>query len=259
VEKSSKLRIGYFSQHQAEEMDLDDTPYQAMLRLMPGKKESEVRGRLGRFGFGQVLADNRIGHLSGGEKARLLFAMISHNAPHVLLLDEPTNHLDMDAREALVLALNEFEGAVLIVTHDPSMVERVVDRLWLVKDGACAPFEGDLDDYRQHVLEQRRAERRANRKNPEVTEGPSPKELKKLMAEKRKQHPLLWAEVERTEKVLNKLQSQRKTLEAEMSAPGFYKNEAAAQEAQTAYGRLLRDIEEHEGAWLTAQAAFDEA
>jgi ATP-binding cassette subfamily F protein 3 len=261
VHKSSKLRIGYFSQHQTEEMDEADTPYQAMARLMAGKKESEVRGKLGRFGFGATLADSRIGHLSGGEKARLLLAMISHNAPHVMLLDEPTNHLDMDAREALVLALNEFEGAVVIVTHDPSMVERVVDRLWLVKDGTCAPFDGDLADYRQHVLEQRRAERRAGKKGASETEpqGPSPKELKKLMVEKRKQHPVLWAEVERTEKALNKLQSQRKALEAEMSAPGFYKNEAAAQEAQTAYGRLLRDIEEHEGAWLIAQADFDEA
>ncbi|HEX2859265.1 MAG TPA: ATP-binding cassette domain-containing protein [Alphaproteobacteria bacterium] len=258
VGKSSKLRIGYFSQHQAEEMDMEDTPYQAMLRLMPGKKESEVRGKLGRFGFGQVLADNRIGNLSGGEKARLLFAMISHNAPHVLLLDEPTNHLDMDAREALVLALNEFSGAVIIVSHDPSMVERVVDRLWLVKDGACNVFEGDLDDYRRHVIEQRRAERRSEKKQESQDTGLSAKELKKIQAEKRKEHPRLWDEVERTEKALNKLQNKRKTMEAEMAEPGFYKSDEAA-DTQQAYGQLLREIEEHEAAWLNAQEAFEQA
>jgi ATP-binding cassette subfamily F protein 3 len=219
-----------------------------------------VRARLGQFGFGKVLADNRIGNLSGGEKARLLFAMMSYGAPHLMLLDEPTNHLDMDSREALVRALNDYQGAVVIVSHDPSMVERVVDRLWLVKDGGCHPFDGDLDDYRLHVLEQRRAERRSEKKNAAAAvETPTPKELKKIQAERRKQYPLLYAEVEKTEKALGKLLSRRKGLEAQMADAGLYKNEEAAREIQLEFGQLLRDIEDREAAWLEAQERFDQA
>ncbi|MBU0799622.1 MAG: ATP-binding cassette domain-containing protein, partial [Alphaproteobacteria bacterium] len=133
--RSSKLRIGYFSQHQTDELDTNSTPYLEMLKLMakhnPDVREPVVRAKLGAFGFSRDLADNKIASLSGGEKARLLFAFMSFDAPHLLLLDEPTNHLDIDAREALVSALNAYEGAIIIVSHDPTMVERVADRLWL--------------------------------------------------------------------------------------------------------------------------------
>jgi ATP-binding cassette subfamily F protein 3 len=155
-----KLRIGYFAQHQTDELDVSETPYQAMARALGTGSETEVRGKLGRFGFSKPLTDNRIGTLSGGEKARLLFAMMTVHSPHLLLLDEPTNHLDMDAREALVQALNQYDGAVVIVSHDPSMVERVADSLWLVENGQVQPFEGDLLAYRAHIVAQRRAERR---------------------------------------------------------------------------------------------------
>lgn len=168
VFRSKKLRIGYFSQHQTEELDVDSTPYEEMFRLYKKKqddvKEHVVRAKLGAFGFSRVLADNRIGALSGGEKARLLFAFMSFDAPHLLLLDEPTNHLDIDAREALVSALNAYQGAIVIVSHDPNMVERVADRLWLVKDGACHDFEGDLEDYRKFTIQSRREERSAKKK-----------------------------------------------------------------------------------------------
>ena len=168
VFRSTKLRIGYFSQHQTEELDVDSTPYQEMFRLFykknPDVKEHVVRAKLGAFGFSRELADNRIGALSGGEKARLLFAFMSFDAPHLLLLDEPTNHLDIDAREALVQALNAYQGAIVIVSHDPNMVERVADRLWLVKDGACIDFEGDLEDYRKFTIQSRRDERKEEKK-----------------------------------------------------------------------------------------------
>ncbi len=164
IVRSGKLRIGYFSQHQTDELDVGSTPYEEMAKLFLKKngdvKESVVRAKLGAFGFSRDLADNKISALSGGEKARLLFAFMSFDAPHLLLLDEPTNHLDIDAREALVQALNAYNGAVVIVSHDPSMVERVADRLWLVKDGAVSDFEGDLNDYRKFTIQSRREERK---------------------------------------------------------------------------------------------------
>lgn len=168
VFRSSKLRIGYFSQHQTEELDVNSTPYIEMLRLFqkknPDAKEPVVRAKLGAFGFSRDLADNKISALSGGEKARLLFAFMSFDAPHLLLLDEPTNHLDIDAREALVQALNAYEGAIVIVSHDPNMVERVADRLWLVKDGKCTDFDGDLEDYRRFIIQSRREARKEEKK-----------------------------------------------------------------------------------------------
>ena len=168
VVRSGKLRIGYFSQHQTEELDVNSTPYQEMFKLFhkknPDVKEPVVRAKLGAFGFSRDLSDNRIGALSGGEKARLLFAFMSFDAPHLLLLDEPTNHLDIDAREALVNALNAYQGAIVIVSHDPNMVERVADRLWLVKDGACRDFDGDLEDYRKFTIQARRKERQDEKK-----------------------------------------------------------------------------------------------
>ena len=168
VFRSTKLRIGYFSQHQTEELDVNSTPYEQMLRLFqkksPDVKEHVVRAKLGAFGFSRELADNNISALSGGEKARLLFALMSFDAPHLLLLDEPTNHLDIDAREALVQALNAYQGAIVIVSHDPNMVERVADRLWLVKDGACRDFDGDLEDYRKFIIQARRDERKEEKK-----------------------------------------------------------------------------------------------
>ncbi len=168
VFRSTKLRIGYFSQHQTDEMDVSSTPYEEMFRLFAKKnsdvKEPVVRAKLAAFGFSRDLADNQISALSGGEKARLLFALMSFDAPHLLLLDEPTNHLDIDAREALVQALNDYQGAIVIVSHDPNMVERVADSLWLIKDGACTDFEGDLEDYRKFIIQARRKEKQDEKK-----------------------------------------------------------------------------------------------
>lgn len=168
VTRSSKMRIGYFSQHQTEELDMNSTPYSEMYELMskkiPDIKEHAVRAKLGAFGFSRELSDNKIETLSGGEKARLLFAFMSFDGPHLLLLDEPTNHLDMDSREALVQALNAYEGAIVIVSHDPTMVERVADRLWIVRDNKVADFEGDLDDYRKFTIQAKREDRLGEKK-----------------------------------------------------------------------------------------------
>lgn len=177
--------------------------------------------------------------------------MIAHNAPHMLLLDEPTNHLDMDTREALVQALNAYEGAVVIVSHDPSMIERVADRLWLVADGAVHPFDGDLEAYRNHIIEQRRTERRGNKSEKS---GPSKKEQKAALAEKKKQHPTLWEAVERTERNVSRLTKQKNQLEDDLANAG-----QDAQALQVSYGKLLKEITIAEEEWLEAQTAFENA
>jgi len=140
IGKSSKLRVGYFAQHQADELDLAASPLIAMARKRPRDTETQVRAQLGRFGFGREKAETKIGDLSGGEKARLLLALMSAEAPHVLLLDEPANHLDIDSRQTLVQAINAFEGAVVMVSHDPHLIALTADRFWLVADGAVRPF-----------------------------------------------------------------------------------------------------------------------
>jgi len=159
INKSGKLKVGYFAQFQTDELDVNLTPYQIMQAAMKGVHESKVRGALGRFGFDKDKADTNVGDCSGGEKARLLFCLMSYDAPHIMLLDEPTNHLDIDAREALMQALNNYDGAVILVSHDPHLVDSVADRLWLVADGTCQPFEDDLEGYKKLVVQQRRRER----------------------------------------------------------------------------------------------------
>jgi ATP-binding cassette subfamily F protein 3 len=253
--RSSKLRIGYFSQHQTDELDTNSTPYLEMLKLMakhnPDVREPVVRAKLGAFGFSRDLADNKIASLSGGEKARLLFAFMSFDAPHLLLLDEPTNHLDIDAREALVSALNAYEGAIIIVSHDPTMVERVADRLWLVKDGACTNFDGDLEDYRKFVTQSRREERKNDR---EKKSAEAAKPVEKPKAEK--PNPVvLKKKAEQAEKEIARLSAQKEKLEAAMADPDFFKDAFKAAEAQKTYARIVKDLEKQEEIWLEAQAA----
>jgi ATP-binding cassette subfamily F protein 3 len=171
IHKSTKLRIGYFAQFQTDELDVTLTPYEVMKEVMKQTPESKIRGALSKFGFDKHKADTKVGELSGGEKARLLFCLMSYDAPHIMLLDEPTNHLDIDAREALMQALNNYKGAVILVSHDPHLVECVADRLWLVADGSCKPYDDDLDAYRKLVVQQRRKEREQGKKEARKNKG----------------------------------------------------------------------------------------
>ncbi|MFN0042921.1 MAG: ABC-F family ATP-binding cassette domain-containing protein [Alphaproteobacteria bacterium] len=150
-----KLRVGYFAQHQSEELDLTSSPVAELARKRPLDQETRLRSHLGRFGFSQGRAETRVADLSGGEKTRLMLALITADNPHVLVLDEPTNHLDIASRESLVQALNVFKGAVVIVSHDPHMIELVADRLWLVANGTVEPFDGDMAEYRALLLGER--------------------------------------------------------------------------------------------------------
>ncbi|MGH7880813.1 MAG: ABC-F family ATP-binding cassette domain-containing protein, partial [Candidatus Binataceae bacterium] len=152
VTRAATLKVGYFAQHQLDELDEEASPYDHVRRLMPDEPEAKVRGRAGAIGFSGLTANNAVGNLSGGEKARLLLGLATFSAPHLIILDEPTNHLDIDSRGALIEAINDFPGAVILVSHDRYLLEACADRLWLVQGGHVKPFDGDLDDYRRHVL-----------------------------------------------------------------------------------------------------------
>jgi ATP-binding cassette subfamily F protein 3 len=260
MHRADKLRVGYFSQHQTDELDVNATPFEEMSKLMRGNPEAGVRNKLGRFGFSKALQDNKIASLSGGEKARLLFALMTYNAPHLLLLDEPTNHLDIGAREALMKALLEYNGAVVFVSHDPSMVERVADDLWLVEDGKVKPFDGDLDAYKQHVLNARRVSKREKSgKSGGDVKPISAKRRRQMEAKKRKAFAPLFQDVEKTEKALTKLTGQKKEIETQLADPAVYEDTEKAQDLQFEYGKLMQKIEEAETAWMAAQETYDNA
>ena len=152
IRRSSKLDVGFFAQHQVDDLDADATPYQCVQPLMKNASEAQVRGRCAQLGFPNVKADTKIAMLSGGEKARLLMGLCSFNGPHLLIMDEPTNHLDIDSRAALIEAINAYKGAVILVSHDRYLLDACADRLWQVADGAVRPFDGDMDDYKAQVL-----------------------------------------------------------------------------------------------------------
>ena len=250
---ASKLRIGYFSQYQTEELPLEQTPFEAMQVKMKRGPETGVRSRLGQFGFPKATQDTCIASLSGGEKARLLFALMTFDAPQILLLDEPTNHLDIHTREALIQALNTYEGAVIMVSHDPDMVSRVADTLLLVENNNLTPFEGDLEDYKNHILatarEQKRSEKR-NLKKDKAKKQEGPSLLKKNPATLRKELKLL-------EKTMNALTAQKKSLEAEMAEPGYYDDFTNVQKTQNIYANLLKDLEHKEEAWLNLELQLE--
>jgi len=254
VVRFGKLRVGYFSQHQTEELDMNSTPYEEMSHLFVEKngffKESAVRAILGKFNFSKNIADNRIGDLSGGEKSRLLFAFMSYHAPHLLLLDEPTNHLDIDAREALVQALNNYEGAVVLVSHDPTMVERVANSLWLIKDGECNIFKGDLEDYRKFTIQSRRDERKKE------------KEKSKKAAEKKSATTSLSTlkfKAEDAEKLIAKLTKEKEAMEDVMGDADFYNHPENVKKTQQSYNLMLKNLEKQENIWIEAQAEVEKS
>ncbi|GAA0590432.1 ABC-F family ATP-binding cassette domain-containing protein [Caenispirillum bisanense] len=266
MKASPKLRVGYFAQHQTEELNPQGTPFQHMAKLMPGVADAKVRAHLGRFGFGADLADNRVEQLSGGEKARLLIALMTHDAPHILVLDEPTNHLDIDTRDALIEALNTFDGAVVIISHDPHLVELVADRLWLVADGRVMPFDGDMQDYRKLLLDRARdarreakAEARADAEAP-AQSAAARKEDRRLAAELRQKAAPLKKQAQAAEKKLEDLTARRAGVEARLADPKLYDGPGDKVAAlQKELGELSKAIEETELAWIEAQEAYEEA
>ncbi len=262
---SNKLRIGYFAQHQTDELRGDETPYQHMASLMPDVIEHKVRAQLGRFAFEGAKGDTKVKDLSGGEKARLLFALMTLDAPHMLILDEPTNHLDIDSRDALNHALNAYEGAVIIISHDPYLIEACADRLVLVADGTVTSFDGDVAEYRQYLLDRARMERRANKNGGEDGNGngkPAKRDRKaerQQAAEKRKMAAPIKREVEKLEKQMEKLSERKAGIEEKMADPTLYEDANAQKLAdiQKELGQIENELAMIEQKWLDKQEEYD--
>ncbi len=266
LRKSARLRVGYFAQHQMEELDFTATPFALMARAMPGANETKVRSHLGRFSFGADHINTKVGDLSGGEKARLLIALMTKEEPHLLVLDEPTNHLDIDSREALVAALTMFSGAVILISHDPHLVEMVADRLWLVGDGRVTAFDGDMDDYRQLLLDRGREARRdskmsqATANSSDKAGGKPSKEDRKAASEARTRLAPLKKAADTAEKTVQGLNARKAVLEAELAAPKLYNGPpgpVAAKRKELA--EVDRDLDTAEVGWIAALEAVEAA
>lgn len=246
---TGKMKVGYFTQYQVEELDSGDTPLQHMTRIMKGATPGAVRGQLGRFGFSGDKATTMVGKLSGGERARLALALITREAPHLLILDEPTNHLDVDAREALVQALNAYSGAVVIVSHDRHMLEMSADRLVLVDNGTASDFDGSLDDYIAFVL----AKDNASEGSSEAKI--SRKDARRAAAEAREQSQGLRKAAKAAEAELAKLTEQRSVIDRAMFDP----SSAAPDLAKLTMTDLMKRRAEVEAKIEAAEAAWMEA
>ena len=238
ISRSKKLEVGYFAQHQSEELPLDMTACEYMSTLMPGALEPQERAHLARFGLNQEKSITQIAKLSGGEKARLLFAAMTRNAPALLILDEPTNHLDIEGRDALVEALNAYKGSVILITHDLHLIELIADDLWLVKNHTCKPYNGDLNDYRQSLLEDKNTAKKAVEtiKKEEPRKPSNYHEIKQLNSD-----------IKRLEKALSRLNDEKNAMEQRFTEP-LSANELIALQKDFSY--LQNQIDETESQWL---------
>jgi len=249
---SGKMRVGYFTQYQVEELDGDDTPLEHMTQQMKGASPGAVRAQLGRFGFSGAKATTKVGKLSGGERARLALALITRDAPHMLILDEPTNHLDVDAREALVQALNEYEGTVVLVSHDRHMLELTADRLVLVDNGTATEFSGTIEDYTDFILGKGPAKEKLSKADR--------KEDKKAAAASREAQAKLKRDVSDAEADLAKLEVVLSAIDRAMfdpaSAANEYKNLTMGELSQRR-GKIVAAQEAAEARWVAASEALE--
>ncbi len=246
--KSSKLRIGYFAQHQVDELHIDETPLQHILRLRPAEGQPRLRARLAGFGLGADQAETIVARLSGGQKARLSLLIATIDAPHLLILDEPTNHLDMESREALVEALTEYSGAVILVSHDMHLLSLVADRLWLVKSGAVTPYFDDLEAYRRQLLA-----------GDEDSKPAKPVEKPKKAS--RDDIAAYRLDIRKAEERLTKLNDMRDKLARKLADPALYqdarKGELATWNAK--YAEVMDALDKAEAMWLTASERLESA
>ena len=260
--EAKHLNIGYFAQHQLEQLHPQMSPIQHLQREYPDATEQELRNFLGGFDFHGDKALEPVAPFSGGEKARLVLALLVYSKPNVLLLDEPTNHLDLEMRHAMNVALQGFEGAVVLVSHDKHMLRTVTDDLYLVADGGVKPFQGDLDDYAKWALEQSTMERRANReKADEAPSGAQPdmsgkeisrKEQRRIDAEKRKALQPLKNKLRKVEQEMDKVQKRKTELDELMAEPSLYDdaNKGKLAELSSEYGEVTQRLETLEEDWL---------
>ena len=243
LHRDRKMKVGWFHQHQIEALDPTDTPLEIVRRAMPEASESSRRSRLAQWGLGFDKQETTVANLSGGERARLLLNLVAMDAPNVLILDEPTNHLDIDSRRALLDALNDYEGAVILITHDRSLMELVADRLWLADEGTVRPFEGDMDDYARRVLDKAKAASRAGT-NGEAAERAAPLDTTQL---RRK--------LETAESRLSRASSNMADLEV-AKAPA---DPQKAAELTRRIERARQTLAQAEADWIEAAAALEAA
>jgi len=252
--RSRQLRVGYFAQHQEEDLVVGETPYEHLARVLPKATPPQVRAQAARFGLDADRVNTKVGAMSGGERARLLLALATRDAPHLLILDEPTNHLDIDARDALVKALADFEGAVLLISHDPYLVDLVADRLLLVAKGKVTQLEGDLASYAASVTEGSTSSGGGSRDN-------SRKNNKAEKAEARSRLAPLRQAVKDAELRMAKLNAEQGLLEKKLTDPGIY---SAGKAKDLAYinqrvAAIKRELAKAEHDWLEASAVLEEA
>ena len=246
---SSKLRIGYFAQHQVDELIIDETPLQHVMRLRPAEGQPRLRARLAGFGLMADQAETAVGRLSGGQKARLSLLLATIDAPHLLILDEPTNHLDMESREALVEALTQYSGAVVLVSHDMHLLGLVADRLWLVKGGAVMPYTEDLEAYRRQLLA------------GDDDAKPVAKQVEKVKKPSHDDVKALRADVKKSELILAKLNEMRDRLAKKLADPDLYEASRVG-ELETwnkKYAEVMNGLDRAEALWLASQEKLEAA
>ncbi|MCK6384618.1 MAG: ATP-binding cassette domain-containing protein [Rhodocyclaceae bacterium] len=245
------LKIGYFAQHQLEQLRPDESPLWHMNHLDPRTRDQDFRNYLGGFNFHGEMATAKVGPFSGGEKSRLALALLIWQKPNLLLLDEPTNHLDLEMRHALTLALSEYEGAVVLVSHDRHLLRTVCDSFRLVADGGLTPFDGDLDDYRKWLDRPQEAKVSP----PDTAKPAAPKPAQ------RKPSQRLAREIEQLEKRMAQLAAEKQKLDARLADPALYRSpdKAALLAGQQRQDELARELAETEAAWLAAQEKLEKS
>lgn len=255
IRRHKKMVIGYFAQHEIDALNPKESAYDHIQALMPEATEAQRRARLARFGLDYSRAETTAGNLSGGEKARLLFSLISFHAPHLLVLDEPANHLDMDSRAELIQALNAYDGAVLIISHDRNLLESVVDRLWIVNAGTVTTFDGSLEDYRNFQIEQAKPARKVKTK-PEN----DARAARKAAADARKALAPLKKAAEELEGKIESLRAKLSKIDALLADPALYTEQPdKAQTLMQERGQIDKSVIETEDAWLEALDTYETA
>ncbi|QFT59786.1 putative ABC transporter ATP-binding protein YheS [Sulfitobacter sp. THAF37] len=249
--KANKLRIGFFAQHQVDELHVTETPLQHMISARPGVLHSKLRAQLAGFGLGADQAETEVGRLSGGQKARLSLLLATLDAPHLLILDEPTNHLDIESREALVEALTQYSGAVILVSHDMHLLSMVADRLWLVSNGTVTPYEEDLESYRKMLLQPTKPVS----KNSKPAEAPKPKRAS------REDILALRAEVRKSEARVEKINDMRDKLAQKLADPALYEDTKVGELEvwNKKYAEVMQALERAEGLWMSALEKLEKA
>ncbi|WP_332768334.1 ABC-F family ATP-binding cassette domain-containing protein [Phenylobacterium sp.] len=256
LRRSPRLKVGWFHQHQIEALDPSDTPLDIIRAVMPEASEASRRARLAQYGLGHQKVDTTVDNLSGGERARLLLNLVAMEAPHLLILDEPTNHLDIDSRRALLDALNNYEGAVILITHDRSLMELVADRLWLAADGGIEPFDGDMDDYAKFVIDRAKQAGRA----PTQVRAPEPVAPPKPVAAPKAKVPTGTARrrAEAAEAALGRATQALAEIDKALTDPKvFAQNPAKAADLGRRRDQAQAALDAAELEWLEANEAYE--